>query len=306
MRLRCALAGVVLSTASSAGTDAGTRVAPIELRRSMPFVQVLVDGKGPFTFGIDTGTGSEALVAPALAEKLGLQPKGSVQAGDPSGKNPRQLPLVQVATLSVAGVELRDVTAAVYQPSQAEGPCDGILGFPLFKDWLLTLDYPASRLTLGTGRLTPSTDGSVVAFRTPDEVPVVDLVIGTEKVPAIIDSRGAGLAIPASLAERVRLLGDPVVIGRGRTISGEFEIRGAQLADDVQLGGYRFRQPFVALHPSFPVGNVGGAVLRLLVVTFDQRSKLLRIEAPERTLVLPRPQPRGAPVASDAGVPSRR
>src|SRR5262249_40067730 len=178
---------------------------------------------------------------------------------------PRQLPLVQLRTLSVAGVEFRGVSAAVYQPSQAEGPCDGILGFPLFKEWLLTLDYPGSRLSLSSGRLELSGDGSVVAFRTPAEVPVIALVIGPEKLPAVIDSRGAGLAIPASSAGRMRIVGDPVVIGRGRTISGEFEIRGAQLAEDVKLGGVRIRQPFVALHPSFPIGNVRGAGLPALV-----------------------------------------
>jgi len=305
MRLRCALLGLVMSAASWAASDGGTHGTPMELRRSMPFVQVFVDGKGPFVFGLDTGTGAQALVSPSVVEKLGLQTKGTVQAGDPSGKAPGQLPLVQLWSLSVAGVELRGVTAAVYQPSQAEGPCDGILGFPLFKEWLLTLDYPGSRLTLTAGHLAQSADRSVVGFRAPDEVPVIDLVIGQETLPAIIDSRGLGLAIPAAAAGKIRFLGDPMVIGRGRTITGEFEIRGAQLAEDVQLGGVRIRQPFVVLHPSFPVGNVGGAVLRQLVVTFDQRSKLVRLESPHGTLDLPRPQPRG-PAPADGGTPAGR
>ena len=303
MALRCTLLGLMLGTATWAGTGAAPQVAPLELRRSMPFVQVLVDGKGPFTFGVDTGTSSEALVSPDLAETLGLPSTGAVEAGDPSGKNGRRLPLVRLGRLSVAGLELQGVTAAVYQPSQAEGRCDGILGFALFRDQLLTLDYPGLRLALGPGRLAPSSDGTVLPFRAPDGVPVVDLVVGTETVPAVVDSRGSGLALPAARAERMKLLGDPVVIGRGRTISGEFEVRGAQLAEDVLLGGYRLRQPFVTLHPSFPIGNVGGLVLRQLVVTFDQRSKLLRLEAPERTLVLPPPQRPGAPGPADAGRP---
>jgi hypothetical protein len=133
-------------------------------------------------------------------------------------------------------------------------------------------------------------------------VPVVDLAVGSETVPAVIDSRGAGLALPGSMASRLKISGEPVVIGRGRTISGEFEIRGVELAEDVLLGGYRFQRPFVALHPQFPVGNVGGIVLRSFVLTFDQRNKLLRLEAPERTLTLPRPRPRPAPPAGDGGV----
>ncbi len=95
MRVLCTLPGLVLGTASWAGTDAGAHVAPMELRRNMPFVQVLVNDKGPFTFGIDTGTSSEALVSPELAQSLGLAATGAVQAGDPGGNAIRQLPLVR-------------------------------------------------------------------------------------------------------------------------------------------------------------------------------------------------------------------
>ena len=65
----------------------------------------------------------------------------------------------------------------------------------------------------------------------------------------------------------------------------------------------RPERPFVVFHPEFPVGNVGGVVLRSFVLTFDQRNKPLRLEAPERTLVLPRPRPRTAPPVADGGVP---
>ena len=299
----CRVLGLVLATASWAGPDAGIRSTPIELRRNMPFVQVQVNGRGPFTFGIDAGTGADALVAPALAEALGLSTTGTVEAGDPSGKNPRQLPKVSLAKLSVAGVDFAGITAAVYQPSQAEGRCDGILGFPLFRERLLTLDYPGARLVIGEGTLARTTDGTTVAFHAPDGVPVVDLTVGSETVPAVIDSRGSGLALPASLADRLPRTGEPVIIGRGRTISGEFEIRGVDLATDVLLGGYRFQRPFVALHPEFPIANVGGIVLRSFALTFDQRSKLVRLEAPERTLTLPRPRPRAGPPAGDGGAP---
>ncbi len=157
MTFRGTLLGLLWGTAALAAGRADTHLAPIELRRAMPFVQVLVDGKGPFTFGIDTGTGTQALVSPALAETLGLAKSGEVEAGDPSGRAARKLPLVKVGRLSVAGVEFRDLTAAVYLPSQAEGRCDGILGFVLFRDWLLTLDYRGSQLVLAPGRLTAST-----------------------------------------------------------------------------------------------------------------------------------------------------
>jgi hypothetical protein len=86
------------------------------------------------------------------------------------------------------------------------------------------------------------------------------------------------------------------VIGRGRTISNDFEIKGAQLASDVKVGGYAFTKPFLTLNPIFPIGNFGAAVLRNFAVTFDQKNKLVRFVAKEKNIVLPPPtRPTGGP-----------
>lgn len=66
----CTLLGLVLTTASWAGPDAGIRSTPMELRRNMPFVQVQVTGRGPFTFGIDTGTGAASSCAPSSSRSI--------------------------------------------------------------------------------------------------------------------------------------------------------------------------------------------------------------------------------------------
>jgi len=58
---RWTLAGLVVSTLASAQVDGGTHAVPMELRRNMPFVEVRVNGRGPYVFGLDTGTGTEAL-----------------------------------------------------------------------------------------------------------------------------------------------------------------------------------------------------------------------------------------------------
>ena len=86
------------------------------------------------------------------------------------------------------------------------------------------------------------------------------------------------------------------MIGRGRTISNDFEIKGAQLASDVKVGGYAFTKPFLTLNPIFPIGNFGAAVLRNFAVTFDQKNKLVRFVAKEKNIVLPPPtRPTGGP-----------
>ncbi len=96
--------------------------APMEMRRDMPFVQVTINGQGPFTFGIDTGTGGQALVTPELIQKLKLTTVGESEVGDPSGRNSHKVPLVQIGSLTVAGVEFKNVKATQHTPSQREGP----------------------------------------------------------------------------------------------------------------------------------------------------------------------------------------
>lgn len=226
---------------------------------------------------------------------------GEAEVGDPSGLNSHKVPAVTVNSLKVAGVEFKDVRATQHQPSQREGQCDGILGFVLFRDYLFTLDYPGKQLTLASGGLNPDGENSVIPFTMPNDVPVIQLVVepGYAKVDAHLDSRGRGLSFPEKFAQGLKFVSEPIVIGRGRTVSNEFEIKGAQLAGEVKLGGYTFPQPFIAINPLFPVGNFGAIPLQHFAVTFDQKNKLIRLKADSKTIILPPPMvPKGPPTTA--------
>ena len=64
-----------------------------------PYVMVTINGRGPFRFIIDTGTGADALVTPALAEQLGLPTVGHANLNDPSGQGGKKVPIVQMDSL---------------------------------------------------------------------------------------------------------------------------------------------------------------------------------------------------------------
>jgi len=293
LRARPCLSCLVLLIAAIT-TSAQDHTVPMELRHNLPFVQVMVNGKGPFTFGIDTGTGGQALVTAALVQELALPIGGEAEVGDPSGRNPKKAAISKIATLTLAGVEFKEVNAVQFQPSSREGQVDGILGFVLFRDYLLTLDYPRQRLMLATGALKPDAGKTVVSFTMPHDVPTVDLSVGSRTIEAHVDSRGLGLSFPEKFAEGLKFASDPIVLGRGRTVSNEFEIKGAQLAGDVRLGQYTFPNPFVEINPILPVGNFGAIPLQNFAVTFDQKNLLLRLEAKDRTVVIAAPQRRPA------------
>lgn len=285
---------VIACSCSALFAEESATSVPMELRRNLPFVQVMVNGKGPFTFGIDTGTGGEALVTSDLVQQLSLPVKGEIEVGDPSGKNPRKVRAVSVASIKLGDVEFKGLTGVEFQPSRMGGNCDGILGFTLFRDYLFTLDYPSQQVRLARGALAADGNDEVVPFHAPNDVPTIELEVGGQKIDAHLDSRGMGLSLPGKFMQGLKLLSDPVVIGRGRTVSSDFEIKGAQLASDIHVGGYTFAQPFVEINPVFPVGNFGSAVLANFAVTFDQKDNLVRLVAKDKRIVITPPQRREA------------
>ena len=75
------------SSAGQTSADSQSEVysAPLEIIHDKPYVSVMVNGRGPFRFLIDTGTGGQALVTPELAEELLLPVVGHAHLTDPSG-----------------------------------------------------------------------------------------------------------------------------------------------------------------------------------------------------------------------------
>ena len=252
---------------------------PMEVIHDKPYVMVLVNGKGPFRFVVDTGTGGQALVTPALADALKLPAAGQAHLNDPSGQGGKAAPMVLMDRVEVAGVEFRGVKAVRHAVNGQEGTCDGVLGFTLFREYLLTLDYPHRRMTLGMGALTPDGENTVVAFRMPDGVPIAPMQIGKLRIEALMDSGGDGLSLPESLVSRLKFAVDPVAFAAGQSFSTRFEIKAAKLAGDVRLGGYTFERPFVEIHAAFPLANFGGCPMQNFALTFDQRNLLMRMEA---------------------------
>jgi hypothetical protein len=260
--------------------------AHLELVHDKPFVMVMVDGKGPFRFIIDTGTGAQAFVTPGFAEKFGFPPAGQARLSDPSAQGAKIVPVVLIRSLSVAGVQFTGVKALVHTLSSGEGSYDGLLGFPLFRDYLLTLDFPHRELTIASGALTPDGERTVLPLRLQAGIPVVSLHVGALPLDAQIDSGGGGLTLPEGYVEHLKFVSDPVEFENGNSLSTRFAIRAAKLDADVHLGAYTFKQPFVEIDNAFPLANFGSSPMHDFMFTFDQRNGLVRLNAEQKPLKL--------------------
>src|SRR5262245_47685777 len=198
-------------------------VAPMQMRGLMPIVEVKLNGQGPFAFMIDTGAGMQADIDTSVAVRLQLQSSGRAINGDPSGENDRAVDTVKIDTLAFAGVEFRNVTSVVrsHRITKDYPAVDGILGFALFTEYLLTLDYPAMQVRLARGALPAANGADILSFEIENRVPVIELAIGKIRVRAHVDSGNfvAGFILPEEIVEQLQLLSRPVNVGGARSVS---------------------------------------------------------------------------------------
>jgi predicted aspartyl protease len=259
-------------------------------RYGKPYVMVTINGRGPYRFVIDTGTGGDVLVTPELAGELALPTVGQSTLTDPSGQGGRKVPIVQIHSLQLAGVEFTNIRAVQHSFYSEAGSAQGLLGFTLFRNYLLTLDFPNRRVILDTGALVPDGGKTVLPFRMPSGTPIARLKIdGLDPVEAQLDSGGGGLVLPEHLAARLRFDVAPVVYASGQSICTRFEIKAARLGSDVKLGRYTFTRPVVEIHPAFPLVNFGSPPMQMFAITFDQKNLLVRFESTQKRFTLGAP-----------------
>jgi hypothetical protein len=273
-------------TASVGAQQSTVAVAPMHMRGGMPVIEVRLNGQGPFVFAIDTGGGMQADIDPSIATQLKLETLGRIRTGDPTGKNDRDLDATRIASLEFGGAEFRNVTAIIrpQRITQDYPDIDGILGFALFTDCLLILDYPAMQVRLAQGSLPNANGSDILTFEIENRIPVIEIAVGKLRMKAHVDSGNfvAGFILPEEVVEQLPLLSQPVVVGGARSVSNLIELKQVQLRGTIHFGNFAYPQPTITF-PALSNTNVGFKVLREFALTFDQKNKRLKFERPVPT-----------------------
>jgi hypothetical protein len=297
-RLCCLLAAVLCLLATGCVSRGGrapatTRVEPQPVRlparilSNFFLVEARQDDGKTYRFMIDTGS-SVTLVSPALGDAL----KRKERKGTPPrtlpvrGANGRQveLPAILLRHLQLGEAHFERVPAIVYDFTDLSAhlgvAIDGVVGFPLFRDTLLTLDYPAAQLEIaphpvGGPPMNPSPRASVIPYNREQSTPLVPVQMGNESFFALIDTGSdGGLALnPAGL--NPRFLHGPRVGLIVSSLHGDNRQLVGRLEQDINVGGQLVRQPVVDLTDQ--LSSLGGELLRHFRLTFDQRRHLVTL-----------------------------
>ncbi|HEX4640409.1 MAG TPA: aspartyl protease family protein [Chthoniobacterales bacterium] len=255
--------------------------APIEILDGMPTLEVMINGQGPFVFGFDTGAQAGPRIDMSLVEKLNLKSTGQVQATDPSRRNYQTSETYKLESLAVGSLRLTDVTVIGrnFQNSPRPLKVDGILGLNALADYLVTLDFPAKKLRLEKGELPKSDGAEILDYKNDTGIATVELTVADKKIKARLDTgNGIGAFVfPTSFAEKLNFAGEPRVVGRARSATGEMEIKQVQIKDVIKLGRHEFPDATIVYPALGEIGNIGFKALGQFAITFDQHNERARL-----------------------------
>jgi hypothetical protein len=262
---------------------------PFDLIDNHVYLDVTLNGKGPYRFIFDTG--GQNVVDPAVAREIGAVPAGSAQGGG-VGSTTETFSLAPVASLRVGSAELRDQLFGVAAVRAGFGmagsaPVDGLIGAEVLARFVTVFDYEHKLVTF-------KLPGAALAGT---RVPFV--FDGTQpEVPCVIDGLATRCTIDSGSRSSLDLFAPflaahPSLVPAGATAPGinGFGVGGGEIGrlgrlPSLAIGGLELKN-FVAGLSTATVGafavpgiaaNIGGAVLKRFTVTYDYAHEMMSLE----------------------------
>ena len=272
------------------GKDSFT--VPFELVDNRIFVDVWLEGRGPFKFILDTGGygGFSTEVAKEIGAKLG----GEVQ-GRGAGESVVTAWETSVKETRLGGLVLKDQDYRVFDFSDARHVFgsqrfDGVIGLPVFSQAVVRVDYEGRRLTFTRPpKFSHRGGGAAVPFELERFLPIVRGEVDGVAARFGLDTGDRSaltLKGPFVEAQRLRERYSPRVEAvTGFGIGGPIRAQVAR-AGVLRFGGFEIRGPVTRLSlqragaftANDTAGNIGGAILRQFTVTFDYTRRQLFFE----------------------------
>lgn len=248
---------------------------PFTLIEGRIYVDVLVNGKGPVRFAVDTGASGMARADQSLVKLFDLPVKGETQTSD--GVTTATVNYAHFESLELSKLKRSDFDAISrdYSSRMSKGgEFSGIIGRDFFADGLLIIDYPRRTLLFSQKHMLPEADANILSYERAFRVPVH---IGDHTVQGNLDT-GANVTfvLPQSLYQK--LSAEPLEdAGRGGLTNGDIAISGSRLHDAVKLGAATIKSPDVKVAADYPELLVGAHALQNFTLMIDQPNKRIAI-----------------------------
>ena len=233
------------------------------------------DRGGPWRFLVDTGANT-TLVTPEFAKRYGVAPEpgATATAINVFSADGRAVPLLPttIRRIELGDARFENISARIYDCAALSAhlgvKIDGILGFPLFRETLLTLDYPRDRIVLAPNTANTLIPGASVPFNNANKTPLITVRLDDRKFIALLDSGSdAALSLnPIGLLPSFTF--GPRAGSTVSTLAGDRPQQIGRLSETFYVADYALPAPVVEL--SDELSAVGGSILQHFTVTFDQ------------------------------------
>ncbi|HVA33420.1 MAG TPA: aspartyl protease family protein [Candidatus Baltobacteraceae bacterium] len=269
---------------------------PFDLAENHVYLNVMLDGKGPYRFIFDTG--GLNLIDPAVAREIGATGAGAFQ-GTGVGSKTESIAFADVKKLQVGNAVLKDQLFAVVPVRLGFGvgagqKVDGLIGFEVLSRFITTFDYGARTVTLALPGASPPAGAAVVPFVLDGRQPQFPCTLDTVAAQCTLDtgSRDSITLLAPFIAAHPQVmpaklsavgvdgfgLGGPELgsLGRLRSLTiGSFTLPHV-IADYTAQKKGAFAAPFIA-------ANVGGGIWKRFTMTLDYRAQTMAL-VPNDTL----------------------
>jgi predicted aspartyl protease len=171
-----ALAAVV----ATASVPTSTAV-PFTLFDNRMLVEAFLDGSGPYTMIVDTGS-DQLVVTPSVAHRLGLATRRAGFANG-AGSGSTALALTHVPAVTLGSLRFNDVSAAVLDLTPIQRAIgfprlDGVIGYNMLRRYRIGVDMDNQKLTFSSAPLTVPKTAATIPFT---------ISGGIVRVPAAVD-----------------------------------------------------------------------------------------------------------------------
>ncbi len=264
---------------------ASSTTVPLQIVNNHIYLNdVMLDGRGPYTFILDSG--GDYIVTPEVAAAAQAQSSGALRLQG-VGSATEGAAFTHIDSIAIGGAVVRNQYMLVLPIAAgfgvAEGvKIDGMVGYQLLARFLSTIDYANSTLTLAmpSAALASAPGAASIAFYFDGTIPRIPVGIDGLTTSAEVDTGNRGglqlsspfLATHPAIATLAKT--PPTIVGFG--IGGPSYARLGRMPT-LQIGPYAISNSVAsfttqsqgAFADPFNPANIGGAIWRRFVLTFD-------------------------------------
>lgn len=246
-------------------------------QRARLFVDVQVNGQGPFRFLVDSGA-DRSVIGSALAQRLGLAPAGMARVQSMAGAT--DVETVRLETLAVGP----SVSTGMRLPALGETfiGADGLLGIDALAESRILLDYEKRQVTVQDSRSQPARGPDeivVTARRRKGQLILTEVRVSDQRLYAVIDSGSEMTVGTLALARRLfgrRKLAEMRQIGLV-AVTGETLLADLAIMPELKVGSFSIRNLAVAFVDAAPFQLFGLADQPALLLGADALQSFRRV-----------------------------